>query len=324
MAGGQGGRWAKRTGSSKGEFWLRGSDGGMNCAQSYRRYRTQGLSAAFANVQPVLEPSSTFADTLPEHQLAPPADIQLDLQSAAPVNAEPDHQSAIFANPQPDIPYHQPSSPTPNQTSSCPPPALHSSGQPVVHLAPTLSRQLPLTLPASGPVLQKLDVYLAACPNLQLNLLVPTAFPDLQPHYRPPEWLHPSVLSSGRPPERSRLHHQPPKWFCLCCRQPRHPSEWLRTSGHLPACPPECLRLSNCPPACHPELLHLYHQHPGHDPELLCPLVLPPGCPPDLLCPSAQPPGYPLEVSCSSPVQHPQAVRLRPPAPFFSSQATCP
>lgn len=43
MAGGQGGRWAKWTGSSKGEFWLRGSDGRMNRAQSYRRYRTQGV-----------------------------------------------------------------------------------------------------------------------------------------------------------------------------------------------------------------------------------------------------------------------------------------
>ena len=43
MAGGQGGRWAKRTGSSKGEFWLRGSDGGTDSAQSCRRYRTQGV-----------------------------------------------------------------------------------------------------------------------------------------------------------------------------------------------------------------------------------------------------------------------------------------
>lgn len=41
MAGGQRGRWAKWTGSSKGQFWLRGSDCGTNPAQSRCRYRTQ-------------------------------------------------------------------------------------------------------------------------------------------------------------------------------------------------------------------------------------------------------------------------------------------
>eukprot|EP00064_Thunnus_orientalis_P006681 superscaffoldBa00000709_g6699 len=243
------------------------------------------LHSTTTEAQPVSGPSATFADIQPVPE-----------PSAASANVQPDVQSAVSADPQPDLPDHQlsvvadaqvdlqlPASCSALQRSACPAPC--PDPQPLI----TADTSTALQLLVFGPVLQTPDAYPGACPDLLTS-----------------KAAQPTSLTS-----RAVL--------------PICPTFWLTSRAVLPmsmvsrAVLPTLLASRTAPLVWLSSCLSSRAAYVASIQAVICYIHWPH---PLVSCSaSALPPNRPPEVSCSVPSSS-QAVHLRSPAPFFSSQAT--